>query len=86
MSARDKIDFLDKSLRYGYRNYLYFIATDDPAINISRVEIRVKAKGHDVPEKKIRSRYNALSKIYGTQLDLPTELIYMIIRVKKQLS
>lgn len=57
MSSRDKIDFLRKSLRYGYRNYLYFIATDDPAINISRVEIRVKANGHDVPEKKIRSRY-----------------------------
>lgn len=26
-------------------------------LNISRVKIRVKARGHDVPEDKIRSRY-----------------------------
>lgn len=41
----------------GFRNYLYFVATEDPAINVSRVKIRVKEGGHNVPIEKIRSRY-----------------------------
>lgn len=57
MSAPDKVRFLEKSAAAGYRNYLYFVATDDPAINISRVELRVKEGGHNVPHNKIRSRY-----------------------------
>lgn len=57
MSHRAKIDFLLQAQRVGYRTYLYFIATDDPAINISRVRTRVKLGGHDVPEDKIVERY-----------------------------
>ena len=30
MSSRDKVDFLEKARQSGYRNYLYFVATDDP--------------------------------------------------------
>ena len=38
---------------------LYYIATDDPEINISRVRYRVeKQGGHAVPEHKITSRYH----------------------------
>lgn len=33
------------------------MATDDPAINVSRVRNRVALKGHDVPEDKIVARY-----------------------------
>ena len=40
-----------------YRTYLYFIATEDPAINIQRVRNRVVDGGHDVPEDKIVARY-----------------------------
>lgn len=57
MSSPDKIDFLKKTSKSGYRNYLYFVATDDPLINISRVAYRVKTGGHDVPKEKIESRY-----------------------------
>lgn len=42
----------------GYRTYLYFIATDDPSINISRVHNRVKLGGHAVPEVRIVQRYH----------------------------
>jgi predicted ABC-type ATPase len=35
----------------------YYIATEDPVINISRVCHRVKMGGHPVPEDKIISRY-----------------------------
>jgi predicted ABC-type ATPase len=57
MSAPDKIKLLKKSRQIGYRNYLYFVATDNPEINISRVKYRVKAGGHDVPKDKITTRY-----------------------------
>lgn len=57
MSSPDKVALLEKAQRLGYRTYLYFIATDDPAINVSRVRSRVKMGGHAVPEDKIVSRY-----------------------------
>lgn len=57
MSSRDKVEFLKKAQDAGYRTYLYFIATKDSIINISRVQNRVKKGGHAVPKEKIVSRY-----------------------------
>ena len=57
MSSDDKIELLNKAQKSGYRTYLYFIATQDPLINISRVKNRVLNGGHDVPKDKIVSRY-----------------------------
>lgn len=57
MSAPDKVQLLEKSRQIGYRNYLYFVATDNPEINISRVKYRVKTGGHGVPKDKITTRY-----------------------------
>ncbi len=57
MSSYDKVELLKRAQKLGYRTYLYFVATEDPAINISRVENRVKAGGHPVPPDKIASRY-----------------------------
>ncbi len=57
MSSYDKIELLKLSKSLGYRNYLYYISTSDPSINVSRVNNRVSFKGHDVPEDKIISRY-----------------------------
>lgn len=57
MSSPDKVGFLQTSRQNGYRNYLYYVATDDPLINISRVEQRVREGGHNVPKDKIETRY-----------------------------
>lgn len=57
MSSPDKVELLRESRLAGYRTYLYFIATDDPAVNIDRVRSRVAAGGHDVPEDKIVARH-----------------------------
>lgn len=57
MSFTDKIELLQKAQSRGYRTYLYYVATEDPAINISRVRYRVTMGGHSVPEDKIISRY-----------------------------
>lgn len=57
MSSPDKIAFMREAQQRGYRTYLYFVATDDPAINLARVALRVAQGGHDVPEDRVRSRY-----------------------------
>lgn len=57
MSSADKIDFMSEARHRGYRVYLYFVATDDPAINVDRVLRRVQQGGHPVPAQKIHERY-----------------------------
>lgn len=57
MSSPDKIEFMKQARACGYRVYLYFVATDDPEINLDRVKRRVLQGGHPVPEVKVRKRY-----------------------------
>jgi predicted ABC-type ATPase len=57
MSHASKLDQLRSATRKGYRTYLYYVATDDPNINIRRVRARVARGGHAVPEDKIVDRY-----------------------------
>ena len=57
MSSPDKVELFQQAQAQGYRTYLYYIATEDPAINVSRVKQRVQNGGHPVPEDKIISRY-----------------------------
>ncbi|HEX8348687.1 MAG TPA: zeta toxin family protein [Hymenobacter sp.] len=57
MSHPSKLEFLRDAQAAGYRTYLYFVATEDPEINIARVRARVKKKGHHVDRDKIVSRY-----------------------------
>ena len=58
MSHPDKIELLHKAQQNGFRTYLYYVATEDPVINISRVENRVNSGGHSVPRDKIIERYH----------------------------
>jgi len=58
MSHLGKVALLKEAQLAGYRTYLYYIATDDPAINVSRVRARVRQGGHDVPEDRIENRYH----------------------------
>ncbi len=58
MSSPDKIEFLHDTKARGFRLYLYFVATEDPEINVSRVANRVVLGGHDVPTDKIIARYS----------------------------
>jgi predicted ABC-type ATPase len=65
LSHPSKIEILRHAQLKGYRTYLYYIATEDPAINLARVRVRVAQGGHDVPEDKVRSRYDrSLSLLY----------------------
>lgn len=43
---------------------MYFICTDDPEVNVSRVENRIEKGGHHVTPDKISSRYyNTLNNL-----------------------
>lgn len=57
MSHAGKVSFMELAQQKGYRVYLYYIATNDPDININRVQIRRAQKGHDVSPDIIKKRY-----------------------------
>lgn len=56
MSSADKVAFFCHARQQGYRTYLYFVATDDPMINVGRVASRVAQGGHPVAPAKIEQR------------------------------
>ncbi len=56
-SGQDKVGFLERAKRRGFFTRVFFVATDSPTINASRVARRVMQGGHDVPIGKIVSRY-----------------------------
>ena len=57
MSADDKVQFIIKAKNAGFFIRLFFISTESPKINASRIADRVMKGGHDVPIPKIVSRY-----------------------------
>lgn len=57
MSGKDKLVLLKEAHQKGYRNYLYYICTNDVLINRERINSRVLMGEHAVPEDKIVLRY-----------------------------
>lgn len=58
LSASDKIDFILDAKKRGYFIRIFFVGTETPVINASRIAQRVMEGGHDVPITKIISRYS----------------------------
>lgn len=58
MSHPSKLDDIEEAKNLDYATYLYFVCIDDPEVNISRVENRVKKGGHDVDKEIIKKRYS----------------------------
>ena len=57
LSSDGKVDFLKRAKAEGYFIRMFFICTESPTINASRIANRVMEGGHDVPINKIISRY-----------------------------
>ena len=57
MSHNGKIGFMQQAINCGFRVYLYFIATEDPEINVNRVNVRIAQEGHSVDPEIIKKRY-----------------------------
>lgn len=56
-SHESNLDIMRRATEHGYKVYFYFVSTEDPEINKYRVALRVRKKGHYVPEDRIESRY-----------------------------
>lgn len=76
MSAPDKLDFIRRAKAAGYFIRVFFISTDNPAINASRIARRVMKGGHDVPISKVISRY-AKSIINCTSIAKEVDRLYV---------
>ena len=57
MSGQDKLDFILRAVKAGYFVRVFFVSTESPTINASRIAQRVMKGGHDVPISKVISRY-----------------------------
>ena len=57
LSTNRNLDLLKQAKEQGYEIHAVFVLTNDPDINVRRVQSRVKAGGHDVPVERIISRY-----------------------------
>lgn len=69
MSHLSHLQYIKRAKQAGYKTYLYYVCINDPFVNIERVKQRVELGGHNVPEDKIRSRYdNSLSHLYDMSM------------------
>lgn len=57
LSRIDKVDFVKRAIGNGFFVRLFFVSTQSPTINASRIASRVMEGGHDVPITKIISRF-----------------------------
>ena len=58
LSHPSHIDHLRQARDAGFAVAVYFVATDDPLINVGRVANRVVHGGHDVPHDRVIARYH----------------------------
>lgn len=58
LSVEDKLDYILRAKETGFFIRFFFVCTEHPTINASRIARRVMEGGHDVPIAKIISRYN----------------------------
>lgn len=83
---------LIKAKEQGYFIRCFYFLTVNPLIDVQRVNSRVEDGGHDVPEEKIKSRYEKALSLIPELVDVcdslniwdnSTETPYRIFRKKK---
>jgi predicted ABC-type ATPase len=74
-SHPSKISELQQAVLAGYRCHVILIATDNPAINVDRVAHRVRNGGHDVPENRIRDRYQRTLALFPSMIEQASEAL-----------
>ena len=58
LGGRSIAQLLEKAARAGHRLHIWFCGLASPDLHIRRVRSRVSHGGHDIPEEKIRERWN----------------------------
>ncbi len=62
LGGRSITDLLLEGIRAGAEIRMWFCGLDSPERHLQRVASRVQAGGHDIPESKVRERYDASRK------------------------
>lgn len=57
-SHPSKLEIIESAQARGYIVIVMHISVDSPDLSVARVKGRVREGGHDVPEDKVRARYN----------------------------
>ncbi|EKX56464.1 hypothetical protein D516_2976 [Rhodobacter sp. AKP1] len=57
-SHPSKLDLITKARERGYVIIILHVGMDDPELSVARVKGRTEEGGHDVPEDKIRARFD----------------------------
>lgn len=57
----------------GYQLTLVSVTTDDPELNIERIAGRVEFGGHDVPEQRVRARYDRFFQFLPRAVEIAQE-------------
>jgi len=70
LSTDRNLLLLRKAKENGYRIQCIYVLTCNPDINVARVRTRVLEGGHDVPECKIRNRYDRALKLLPQVIDV----------------
>lgn len=58
LGGRTIAQLLEKAARSGHRLHIWFCGLASPDLHLKRVKSRVTHGGHDIPEAKIRERWN----------------------------
>ena len=70
LSTERNLLLLKKAKEYGYEIQCIYVLTCNADINVARVKVRTREGGHDVPEDKIRSRYNKALELLPQVIDV----------------
>jgi predicted ABC-type ATPase len=57
LGGRTIVAMMESALEAGAEVRVWFVGLDSPELHIARVKARVLLGGHDIPEEKIRERY-----------------------------
>lgn len=68
MSHPSKVALLAQAREAGFYVVMYFVALEDPSLNVQRVRQRVALGGHPVPEDRIAARYHRCLALLPTAL------------------
>jgi predicted ABC-type ATPase len=75
LSTDRNLLLLQKAKENGYEIRCIYVLTCNADINVSRVKSRVLEGGHDVPEDKIRSRYDKALKLLPKIIDISDKIL-----------
>lgn len=70
LSTERNLLLLKKAKERGFFIRVIYVLTADPTVNVIRVKARKEIGGHDVPEEKIRTRYDRALKLIPELVNL----------------